>query len=50
MNICYYLVSYLCYLVSYLVNGRGKPPGPCCSGVKALVATVATSADKKTAC
>ncbi|KAL4294119.1 hypothetical protein AHAS_Ahas18G0196200 [Arachis hypogaea] len=36
--------------VSYLVSGSGKPPGPCCSGVKALAAAAATSADKKTAC
>ncbi|XLT05272.1 hypothetical protein HN51_044021 [Arachis hypogaea] len=36
--------------VSYLVSGIAKPPRPCCSGIKALAATAATSADKKTAC
>ncbi|KAL1364588.1 hypothetical protein AAHE18_03G227200 [Arachis hypogaea] len=36
--------------VSYLVIESGKPPGPCYSGVKALTATPATSAYKKTAC
>ncbi|MED6197627.1 Non-specific lipid-transfer protein 8 [Stylosanthes scabra] len=36
--------------VSYLVSGSGKPPGTCCSGVKALAAMASTSADKKTAC
>ncbi|XP_015932587.1 non-specific lipid-transfer protein 8 [Arachis duranensis] len=36
--------------VNYLMSGSGKPPGPCCSGVKALAAAAATSADKKTAC
>ncbi|KAL1309081.1 hypothetical protein AAHE18_17G153400 [Arachis hypogaea] len=36
--------------VSYLVSGSGKPPRPCCFGVKAFAATATTSADKKTAC
>ncbi|KAL1308866.1 hypothetical protein AAHE18_17G136000 [Arachis hypogaea] len=36
--------------VSYLVSGIAKPPGQCCSGIKALAATAATSADKKNAC
>ncbi|KAL1290066.1 hypothetical protein AAHE18_20G102700 [Arachis hypogaea] len=36
--------------VSYLMSGIAKPLEPCCSGIKALAATAATSADKKTAC
>ncbi|KAL4356366.1 hypothetical protein HN51_027717 [Arachis hypogaea] len=44
---CNDVIKNLKSCVSYLVSGSGKPPGPCCSGVKAFAAT---SADKKTAC
>ncbi|KAJ7982130.1 Non-specific lipid-transfer protein [Quillaja saponaria] len=36
--------------ISYLVNGSGKPPPACCSGVSALASAASTSADRKTAC
>lgn len=36
--------------VSYLVNGSGKPPASCCSGVSALASAASTTADKKAAC
>ncbi|KAF4390866.1 hypothetical protein F8388_005679 [Cannabis sativa] len=36
--------------VSYLMNGSGKPPAPCCSGVSTLASAASSSADKKAAC
>ncbi|KAH7544782.1 hypothetical protein FEM48_Zijuj01G0022800 [Ziziphus jujuba var. spinosa] len=47
---CSDVISNLRPCVSYLVNGSGKPPPACCSGVSAVASAASTSADKKTAC
>ncbi|XP_011005006.1 PREDICTED: non-specific lipid-transfer protein 8-like [Populus euphratica] len=36
--------------VNYLMNGTGKPPAACCSGISAIQAAASTTADKQTAC
>lgn len=36
--------------VNYLMNGSGKPPAACCSGISAIQAAASTTADKQAAC
>ncbi|XVF10980.1 hypothetical protein REPUB_Repub07fG0229700 [Reevesia pubescens] len=47
---CSVVIKDLRPCVSYLVNGSGKPPAACCSGISALASAASSSADKKAAC
>lgn len=47
---CSDVVNDLKPCLNYLVNGSGKPPAACCSGVSTLASAATTSDDKKTAC
>ncbi|KAK9167944.1 hypothetical protein Syun_000084 [Stephania yunnanensis] len=46
---CGLVVSKLSPCINYLRTGAGPPP-PCCSGVKSLLSSATTPADRRTAC